>query len=104
MVAIGTLVQLALESRLEEVQKVARFFVSVGLPANLAQLSLDVADASDMNTLIEATMDWPHTLNMPFVVDAGMIRDALVEFDKIGTSVIGEFGDDTYRRLHLDSP
>ena len=49
-------------------------------------------------------MDWPHTLNMPFAVDAGMIRDALVEFDKIGTSVIGEFGDDTYRRLHLDSP
>lgn len=104
MVAIGTLVQLALESRLEEVQKVARFFVSVGLPANLEQLSLDVADASDMNTLIEGTMDWPHTLNMPFVVDAGMIRDALVEFDKIGTSVIGEFGDENYRRLHIDSP
>ena len=103
MVAIGTLVQLALESRREEVQRVARFFVSVGLPANLEQLSLDVADANDMNTLIEGTMDWPYTPNMPFVVDAGMIRDALVEFDKIGTSVIGEFGDETYRRLHLDS-
>lgn len=102
MVAIGTLVQLALESRPEETAKVAKFFARVGLPAHLGQLSLDLKDAGAMSTLIEGTMAWPFTSNMPFAVDAEMIRRALQSAHDIGLSAMAEVGDTAYRRLHAD--
>lgn len=102
MVAIGTLVQLALESRPEETAKVARFFARVGLPAHLGQLSLDLKDSGAMNTLVEGTMAWPFTANMPFAVTAEMIRQALQGAHEIGLSAVAEVGDTAYRRLHAD--
>lgn len=102
MVAIGTLVQLALESRSEETAKVAKFFARVGLPAHLGQLSLDLKDAAAMSTLVEGTMAWPFTSNMPFAVDAEMIKRALQGAHEIGLSAVAEVGDAAYRRLHAD--
>lgn len=100
MVAIGTLVQLALEARPEETAKVARFFARVGLPAHLGQLSLDPTDSGTMKTLIEGTMAWPFTSNMPFAVDAEMLKRALQNAHEVGVSAVKEVGDNAYRRLH----
>jgi glycerol dehydrogenase len=99
MVAIGTLVQLALEKRLDETAKVSRFFAEVGLPAHFGQLSLDSTDTASMETLVEGTLDWPFTANMPFDVDASMLRRAFVDVQEIGESVLNEVGDTAYRRL-----
>jgi len=103
MVAIGTLVQLALEGRRDETEKVARFFAQVGLPAHLGQLSIDAKDKASVETLVEGTLDWPFTVNMPFDVDASMIRRALLDVQAIGESVTDELGDTAYRRLQ-DGP
>jgi glycerol dehydrogenase len=100
MVAIGTLVQLALESRREETAKVAKFFAQVGLPANLGQLSLDISDTNAMSTIIEGTMAWPFTSNMPFEVNADMVRQAMIDANEIGLSATNEVGDAAYRRQH----
>ena len=86
----------------EETAKVARFFARVGLPAHLGQLSLDLKDSGAMNTLIEGTMAWPFTSNMPFAVDAEMIRRALQGAHEIALSAVAEIGDAAYRRLHAD--
>lgn len=99
MVAIGTLVQLALEERREETEKVARFFAQVGLPAHLGQLSIDINDTASVETLVEGTLEWPFTVNMPFEVDASMLRRALFEVQAVGESVSKEVGDTAYRRL-----
>jgi glycerol dehydrogenase len=99
MVAIGTLVQLALEERRDETARVARFFAHVGLPAHLGQLSVDTSDAAAMDTLVEGTLEWPFTANMPFDVDASMLRRAMLEVQEIGASIASEVGDTAYRRL-----
>ena len=102
MVAIGTLIQLALESKLDEAVKVAEFFAQVGLPVNLEQLSLDIQSGSTLSTLIEGVLAWPFTSNMPFSVDDGMLKEAIRAFDEMGSSVIKKQGDEAYRRLRLD--
>jgi glycerol dehydrogenase len=102
MVAIGTLIQLALESDADECLKVANFFAQVGLPVNMKQLSLDVKDAGTLSTLIEGTLAWPFTSNMPFPVDGGMLKEAIIKIDEVGSSVANQHGDDAYRRLHKD--
>jgi len=99
MVAIGTLVQLALEERRDETAKVARFFAQIGLPAHLGQLSVETSNAAAMDTLVEGTLAWPFTVNMPFDVDASMLRRALFEVQEIGESVASEVGDTAYRRF-----
>ncbi len=99
MVAIGTLVQLALEERLDETAKVSRFFAEVGLPAHFGQLSVDTNDTATMERLVEGTLDWPFTANMPFDVDARMLRRAFVDVQEIGVSVSQEVGESAYRRL-----
>lgn len=102
MVAVGTLIQLALESNTNEALKVAEFFSRVGLPINMQQLSLNIQDSSTLDTLIEGTLAWPFTTNMPFPVDAGTLNTAIRQFDEIGSSVIEKHGDAAYRRLRSD--
>ncbi|MGI9326337.1 MAG: glycerol dehydrogenase [Pseudomonadales bacterium] len=102
MVAIGTLVQLALESDADECLKVASFFAQVGLPVTMKQLSLDVKDTGTLGTLIEGTLAWPFTPNMPFPVDDGMLKEAIRKFDEVGSTVTDRQGDEAYRRLHND--
>lgn len=92
----------ALESRREETTKIATFFAQVGLPTHLGQLSLDINDTSAISTIIEGVMAWPGTPNMPFEVDGEMVRRAMLEAHEIGTSVVKEYGDIAYRRLHAD--
>ncbi len=97
-VAIGTMVQLMMEQN-SDAERVAKFFASVGLPVHLGQMSLSRNDETAMRTIVEATMSWPTSHNMPMPVNEQSIRSAVVAADELGLSVAESVGDDAYRRL-----
>ncbi len=100
MVAIGVLVQLTLESDLDEADRVARLFAQVGLPVTLGQLGLGSDDADAVDTIVGATLSFPFIGNMPFAVTADSIRQAIVVADGVGRRILTELGDRPYRLLH----
>lgn len=102
MVAMGTLAQLVLESRLDEAGRVARFFAQVGLPVHLGQLSVDAGDAGSLDTIVEGALAFPFIGNMPITVDAAILRQGLLGANDLGLTVARQMGDAPYRRLHDD--
>lgn len=100
MVAMGTLVQLAMESRPDEARRVAEFFANVGLPVHLGQLSIDSRHAASLDVVVEGALGFPFLANMPMAIDAAMLRESLLHAHELGTSVAGRLGDASYRRLH----
>jgi glycerol dehydrogenase len=99
-VAMGTLAQLMLEGQPEDARRVATFFAAVGLPIHLGQVSLAASDHSAIDIVVDGTMAWPYTANMPMAVTAPMIRDAILAADTLGRAVAGTAGDAAWRRLH----
>jgi glycerol dehydrogenase len=87
MVAMGVLVQLALESWQDEAQKAANFFAAVGLPVHLGQLGLSADNTAELHRLVEASMSIPFIGNMPFPVTAESLLNAIREADRIGRKV-----------------
>lgn len=100
MVAMGTLAQLMMESRPDEAAKVAEFFVSVGLPIHLGQLSLDAGDKSALTVVSEGALAFSFIRNMPMPVSADLVRSAILDAHSLGLSVAQRKGDSAYRRLH----
>jgi glycerol dehydrogenase len=103
LVAIGTLAQLMMESRADEATRVAEFFASVGLPTHLGQISLDATDRGALDSIAEGTLDFAFIANMPQPVTAHGVRDAVLEADRLGRSVLETHGDAAYRRLQNGS-
>lgn len=101
-VAMGTLTQLMLENRPDDARKVGHFFAAVGLPVHLGQVSLDTRATAAIETLVEGTMAWPATTNMPMPVTAEAIRSAILAADQLGRSIQESAGDVAWRRLHAD--
>jgi len=99
MVAMGTLAQLMMESRLDEAARVAEFFATVGLPIHLGQLSLDAGDTSALEVVIEGTLGFPFIGNMPQPVTAELVRSAVLDAHQLGLSAAQKIGDAAYRRL-----
>jgi glycerol dehydrogenase len=100
MVAMGTLAQLILESRLDEARRVAEFFAQVGLPVHLGQLSIDAGDAAALDTIAEGAMGFPFIGNMPMQIDTAILRAGLLGAHELGLAVCEQAGDASYRRLH----
>ena len=102
MVAMGTLAQLMLESRPDEARRVAAFFIQVGLPVQLSQLSIDASRRGDLDKVVEAVLAYPFIGNMPMPLDAGALRTGLLAADALGRTATTQHGDVAYRRLHAD--
>jgi glycerol dehydrogenase len=100
-VAMGTLTQLMMES-VDEARRVAEFFVRVGLPVHLGQLSVGPDDTSALDTLVEGTMDWPSSHNMPMPITPELIRSSILSAHELGLSVTESLGDSAYRKLQSD--
>ncbi len=98
MVAMGTITQLMMESE-DEALQVAEFFCKVGLPVHLGQLSLGTDDKAAIETLVEATMEWPTVHNMPMNVTPDLIRSSLLAAHELGRKVAEVDGDAAYRKL-----
>ena len=100
MVAVGLLTQLAMEQSLDECAQVARFCAEVGLPTNLAQLSLDTAaDGPALQAAMAASAETPLMDNEPFDVTPENTWAALLQADEIGRAATAAAGDQAYLRL-----
>ena len=98
MVAMGTLIQLAMEDS-DEAETVARFFANIGLPIHMAQLSLSPKDSAALDTIIETTLKNKNSHHMPMPVTAYALSDAMIKANELGLSVAADIGDTAYRRL-----
>ena len=99
MVAMGTLAQLAMEKS-KDLEKVTKFFVDVGLPVNLKQLSMSPLQQSEIDMVIETAFKNPLIQNMNFEVSKELILDSIKKADEVGTHFVSKYGDEAYRRLH----
>ncbi len=100
MVAMGTLAQLILESRVDEARRVATFFAHVGLPVHLGQLAIEAGDAAALDTIVTGALGVPFIYNMPMALDAAILRRGLIGAHELGLEVGRRAGDAPYRRLH----
>jgi glycerol dehydrogenase len=106
MVAIGLLTMLSLElneglpGRTEELEKVARFNCTVGLPATLAQVHFDINDTDALETVQRTMLRCWFCHNMAFEVTAERITAALKTVDAKGKAIVEELGSVAYEELH----
>ena len=98
MVAMGTMVQLAMEQS-GDAEKVARFFARVGLPIHLGQFSLSPQDSGKLDIIIASTMANANSHQMPMKVTQDSLLQAIMDAHELGLSIAEEAGDDAYRRL-----
>lgn len=98
MVAFGVITQLAMEENEVEAIRVAEFFSEVGLPTHLAQLSVSDDDTT-LDTIVEATLRFPYTVNMPSPPDESHVRESVLQADRIGRTTSGAHGGEAYLRL-----
>jgi len=99
MVAIGILVQLALEGDFAEAERVARLFARIGLPITLEQLGMSREDEQSIAAVIEATLAFPLIGNMIEPVTQASGFRAFLDADTLGRKVADELGDAPYRSL-----
>lgn len=97
---MGLLTQLVLETREEEARQVAEFFVKVGLPIHLGQISLSPDDTAQLRTVMETAMMLPFVGNEPFAVTADTLLAASLQAHALGMDVAQRSGDAAYRTLH----
>lgn len=86
-VAFGTLCLLMLEGRpLREIEEVATFCRSVGLPTTLADLKLGEATSADVERVAEASLrPGAPTHNVPVDLTVPLVRDAILALDAFTT-------------------
>ena len=99
MVAFGVITQLMMQELADEAAEVASFFVDVGLPIHLGQLSIDPSDDDALSVLIAGTLGFPMLSNMPMAVDGGLVRASLLDAHDLGMSIASDHGDEAYVRL-----
>ena len=100
MVAIGLLTQLTLENNAPDARRVAEFFVRVGLPVHLEQLSVSPGDAASLKSVIETALMHPAVPNEPFIVTPKTLLGAVLDAHALGKDVCHTAGDVAYRALH----
>ena len=99
MVAMGLLVQLVLENRSEELERVAEFFSAVGLPVHLGQMGPGTRNDQALEGVIGGALDFPFLGNMPDPVTADGLRAALAEADRLGRQVAAARGESALARV-----
>lgn len=98
MVAMGTVAQLVMEQDPAEAERVARFFVAVGLPIQLAQMGLAKDDHERLDAIVGGAMSFAPLANFPFAVTADKVKEAMLQADELGARVTRETGEEAYLR------
>ncbi len=86
-VAYATIVQLILEDRVPAViTEVIDFCKSIGLPTTLSDLGIEEVNEEDILKVAKASCVETETIhNMPFSIDADMVKDAILAADRLGS-------------------
>ncbi len=100
MVAMGLLVQLSLEERQLECEKVATFFSQVGLPVNLLQLGLEVEIDQALDGVVRAALDSSIIGNEPVELNHSILMEACLSAHNIGLKIAKDQGDAAFKDLH----
>jgi len=88
-VAVGILIQMLLEERPKnEIMELIQFYVSVGLPTNLAGLGMDHPSIGEIKKIV-ITMCQPgsYAHNMPFKITEERLRNAIILTENIGSKI-----------------
>jgi glycerol dehydrogenase len=88
-VAIGILIQMLLEDRLiREIMELIKFYISIGLPTDLAGLGMDNPTEEEIMKIV-SRMCQPvsYAQNMSFKITEKILRDAIILADKIGGKI-----------------
>lgn len=88
-VAVGIIVQMVLEDRpFNEITNLIRFYTSIGLPKNLAELGMDNPTGEEISRIV-SRMCQPgsYAHNMPFKITEKMLGDSIIMTDRIGTKI-----------------
>lgn len=85
-VAFGTVTQLVLENaEKEEIEKIYKFCIEIGLPVTLAQLgATDVTKEQLLEVAKAACVEGETIHNMPFEVTPEKVYNALLTADALG--------------------
>lgn len=85
LVAIGTMVQLIMEERMDEADQAARFFKKVGLPLHLAQLGFDpLKQSPELDNIIEHSLNVFFLRYEPFEITHASLKAAILEANDFG--------------------
>ena len=59
----------------------------MGLPVHLGQLGLSPDDEESVGAVVGGALAFPYLVNMPFSVDSGALRQAILDADALGRGV-----------------
>ena len=92
-VAFGTVTQLVLENaEKEEIEKIYKFCIEIGLPVTLAQLgATDVTKEQLLEVAKAACVEGETIHNMPFEVTSDKVYNALITADALGKYYLQKF-------------
>lgn len=100
MVAVGTLTQLAMEGRDEELQEMAKFYTALGLPVSWTQLGIDV-EGADVDTLLGSCFVKFYAIkNMTQPKEVAVYRDGMRKMNAVGLKVIETDGEAMWVKMH----
>jgi len=101
LVGIGILIQLLLEEKADEAQKVGTFLAKVGLPVHAGQLALDPdRHASAIQSAMVGAVATPLIEAEPFPVTSAQLMNTFTRAHRLGLRISRDIGDEAYRRLH----
>jgi glycerol dehydrogenase len=88
LVAIGTMTQLIMETRMEEAREAARFFNGVGLPLNLARLGFDpLLRESELDDIVKHSLNVLFIRYEPFELTHALLKAGILEANDFGRAM-----------------
>lgn len=88
LVAIGVMVQLIMEKRMDEAKEAATFFKDVGLPLHLAQLGFDpLQRGEELDTIVQHSLNVFFIRYEPFEITHSFLKAAILEAHRFGMAL-----------------
>ena len=89
-VAFGTVVQAVIDNDLEELERIVKLCVSVGLPVTLEDLGVKEGIEEKVRIVADKTVDKDETIhNYPYEITSDIVYNAIIKADKLAKEIKG---------------